>query len=81
MDVVSSKARSGLPSELLYADNYVAATMIQLGRHVSEWRADLRDKGQKVNEGKSRVMVCISGGKLRDKHMMCKKLLLSVRDF
>ena len=40
MDVVSSEARSGLPSELLYADDLVlmAPTMEQLGRRVAEWR-------------------------------------------
>ena len=47
MYVVSSEARSGLPSELLYADDLVlmAATMEQLGRRVAEWRASLLDKG------------------------------------
>ena len=42
MDVVSSEARSGLPCELLYADDLVimAPTMEQLG------------KGLKVNAGK-----------------------------
>ena len=46
MDVVSSKARSGPPSELLYADDLVlmAPTMEQLGRRVAEWRASLLDK-------------------------------------
>ena len=36
MDVVSSEARSGLPPELLYADDLVimAPTMEQLGRRV-----------------------------------------------
>ena len=66
MDVVSSEARSGLPSELLYADDIVlmAPTMEQLGRHVAEWRATLLDKGLKVNTGKSNVMVGTSGGKM-----------------
>ena len=43
MDIVSSDARSGLPSELLYADNLVimAPTMEQLGRRVADWRASL----------------------------------------
>ena len=43
MVVVSSEARSGLPSELLYADDLVlmAPTMEQLGRCVAEWRASL----------------------------------------
>ena len=38
MDVVSSEARSGLPSELLYADDLVlmAPTMDQLDRRVAE---------------------------------------------
>ena len=54
MDVVSSEARSGLPSEWLYADDLVliAPTMEQLGRHVAEWRVILLDKGFKVNAGK-----------------------------
>ena len=38
MDVVSSEARSGLPSEFLYADDLVviAPTMEQLGRRVAD---------------------------------------------
>ena len=38
MDVVSSEARSGLPSELLYTDDLVimAPTMEQLGRRVAK---------------------------------------------
>ena len=38
MDVVSSEARNGLPSELLYADDLVlmAPTMYQPGSHVVE---------------------------------------------
>ena len=51
MDVVSSEARSGLPSEWLYADDLVimAPTMEQLGRRVADWRASLLGKGLKVN--------------------------------
>ena len=66
MHVVSSEARSSLPSELLYADNIVlkATTMEQLGRRVTEWRACLLDKGLKVNAGKSKVMVGSSGGEM-----------------
>ena len=43
MDDVSNKTRSGLHSELLYADDLVlmAPTMEQLGRRVAEWRASL----------------------------------------
>ena len=66
MDVVSSEARSGLPSELLYADDLVlmAPTMEQLGRRVAEWRDILLDKGLKVDAGMSKVMVGSSGGKM-----------------
>ena len=55
MDVVSSEARSGLPSELLYADDLVlvAPTMEQISRRVAEWRISLLDKGLNVNAGKS----------------------------
>ena len=58
--------RSGLSSELLYADDLVlmAPTMEQIGRRVAEWRASLLGKGWKVNAGKSKVMVCSSGGKM-----------------
>ena len=66
MDVVSSEARSGLPSELLHADDLVimAPTMEQLGRRVADWRASLLGKRFKVNAGKSKVMVGSSGGKM-----------------
>ena len=59
-------ARSGLPSELLYADDLVimAPTMDQLGRRVADWRASLLGKGLKVTVGKSKVMVGSSGGKM-----------------
>ena len=55
MDVVSSEARSSIPSGLLYADDLalMAPTMEQLGRHVAEWRDNLLDRGLKVNAGKS----------------------------
>ena len=41
MDVVSSEARSGLPSELLYADDLVimAPTKEQFGRRVADCRS------------------------------------------
>ena len=66
MDVVSSEARSGFPSELMYADDLVlmAPTMEHLVRRVAEWRASLLDKGLKVNAGMSKVMVGSSGRKM-----------------
>ena len=66
IDVVSSEARSGLPSELLYADDLVlmAPTMEQFGRRMAEWTDSLLDKGLKVNAGKYKVIVGNSGGKI-----------------
>ena len=66
MDVVSSEARSGLPSKLRYADDLVimAPTMEQHSRRVADWRAGLLGRGLKVNAGKSKVMVGSSGGKM-----------------
>ena len=65
-DVVSNEARSGLPSEFLYAEDLVlmAPTLDQLGRRVAEWRASLLDKILKVNARKTKVMVGSSGGKM-----------------
>ena len=66
MDVVSSEARSGLPSEMMYADDLVIMAPIidQLGRRVANWRASLLGNGLKVNAEKSKVMVGSSGGKM-----------------
>ena len=41
----------------------MAPTMQLLGRRVAEWRASLLDEGLKVNAGKYKVMVGISGVK------------------
>ena len=66
MDVVFSEARSGLPSELPYADDLVlmSPTMEQFGRRVADWRASLLGKGLKVNAGKFKVIVGNNGSKM-----------------
>ena len=53
--VVPSESGSGIPYELLYADDLVltAPIMEPLGRRVDEYKVSLLDKGQKVNAGKS----------------------------
>ena len=63
MHVVSSKTRSGTPSQLLYADNLVrmAPTVEDLGGHVIECRANLLGKGPKMNAEKSKVIDGRSG--------------------
>ena len=66
MDVVSSEASIGLPSELPCADDlvFIAPTVEQLDIRVAKWRASLLDKGLKVNAETSKVMVGGSGGKM-----------------
>ena len=66
MDIVSSEARSGLPSEFLYAVDlvFLAPRIEQLGRCVAVWRVSLLDKGLKVSAIKSKVIVGGSGGKM-----------------
>ena len=78
MDVVTSEARSGLPSELLYADDLVimAPTMEQLGRRVADWPAWQRIEGECrkvcsggkmiVNSGKWPCGVCGKGVGLQE---------------
>ena len=57
--VVSSEVRSGLPSELLYADDLVP-TIEQLGRRVGEWRDSFLHKGLKVFVGKECMQTLFS---------------------
>lgn len=59
MDVVSRETRSGLPWELLYADDLVliATTRAELCMKLQAWRGCLVGKGLKVNAEKSKVMV------------------------
>ena len=64
LDVVSSDARRGPPSELLYDFLLMVPTMEQVGRRVDEWRVSLLDKGLKVNAGKAKVMVGSSSGEM-----------------
>ena len=77
MDIVSSEARSGMPSELMYADDLVimAPTIEQLDRRVAQWRLSILDKGLKVNAGKSKVKVGSSGGKMTVNSGKCQTLL------
>ena len=42
----------------------MAPAMEPLGRHVTEWRASILDKGLKVNAGNTKLMVGISGGNM-----------------
>lgn len=59
MDQVSRDARSGLPWEILYADDLVlmATTREELTSKVEKWSECLSRKGLKVNTNKSKVMI------------------------
>ena len=63
IDLISSEARSVLPSELLYVDDLVlmAPIIVQLCRRATEWGVSFHDKRLKVNTGKSKIMVVSSG--------------------
>ena len=77
MDVVFSEARSGLLSELLYADDIVLmtpSTMEQLGRSLSEWRTSLIGKGLKVHAGKWPRVVCGKGVQANSVHVQYVKI-------
>ena len=66
MDVVTKEARSGLPWELLHADDLVLMATIrdELRRKLVEWRASFVVKRLKVNAGNRKLMVgwWIGGG-------------------
>ena len=55
--------KKGLPWELLYADDLVllAESRIELERRIMEWIARLKEKGLRVNMGKTKVMNCKTG--------------------
>ena len=79
MDVVSSEAKSGLPSELLHADDLVrmAPTMEKIDRRVTKCRASLLDKAINVLAEKSKVTVG-SSGDLQDDCKLGKVVLWCV---
>ena len=63
MQVIADNFKKGLPWELLYADDLVllAESRVELERRLTEWTERLRDKGLRVNIGKTKVMNCKVG--------------------
>jgi len=59
MDVVTTGCRTGLPWELLFADDLViiAETEEELQRRWLDWQRDMASQGLKVNTGKTEVML------------------------
>jgi hypothetical protein len=64
LEALSRKFRTGLPFELLYADDLVlmAETEELLMEKVRLWKENMEAKGLRVNLGKTKVMRCCDGG-------------------
>src|SRR3989442_11682870 len=63
MEVIADNFKKGLPWELLYADDLVllAESRVELEKRLTEWMARLKEKGLRVNIGKTKVMNCKVG--------------------
>ena len=63
MEALSRQFRTGLPWELLYADDLVllAKTREELKIMLERWRSEMESKGLRVNVGKTKVMRCQAG--------------------
>ena len=62
MDQISRDIRCGLPWELLYADDLalMATSQEELERKLVRWKSTLALKGLKVNNSKTKIMICSS---------------------
>ena len=63
MQAIADNFKKGLPWELLYADDLVllAESRLELEKRLTEWMARLKEKGLRVNIGKTKVMNCKVG--------------------
>src|SRR3989441_962022 len=63
MQAIAHNFKKGLPWELLYADDLVllAESRLELKKRLTEWMARLKEKGLRVNIGKTKVMNCKVG--------------------
>ena len=63
MQAIADNFKKGLPLELLYADDLVllAESRVELERRLTEWISRLKEKGLRVNIGKTKVMNCKVG--------------------
>ena len=62
MDALSREFRTGLPWELLYADDLVliSDSIKGLEKKFSDWKKGMEEKGLRVNVGKTKVMISSS---------------------
>src|SRR6266516_2605605 len=63
MQAIADNFKKGLPWEPLYADDLVLLTesRVELERRLTEWISILKEKGFRVNIGKTKVMNCKVG--------------------
>src|SRR5437899_1741273 len=63
MQDIADNFKKGLPWELLFADDLVllAESRLELEMRLTEWMARLKEKGLRVNIGKTKVMNCKVG--------------------
>ena len=60
LEALAREFRSGLPWELLYADDLViiAESMEELAMKLEKWQKGMESKGLRVNTKKTKVMIC-----------------------
>lgn len=69
LEALSREFRTGLPWELLYADDLVliAESIEELESKFEKWKSGMEEKGLRVNSGKTKVMISHLGHVLQNK--------------
>ena len=63
LEALSREFCSGVPSEDLYADDLVivAESLKEFVRRLLTWKEVMEKKGLRVNAGKTKIMICVTG--------------------
>jgi len=79
MEMISRELRTGLPLELLYADDLILMAESEESLHdrIVKWKSGLEAKGLKMNTGKTKVNSCSMKDRVEEKAKwpcgVCKK--------